>query len=85
MKNIDYVFQDTTLIPLIMPALGDLTEAREKFKNGDFIIDFRSSYQIDKNTKLSLIINNLMNVEYMSRPANMMPPRTIALQCSLKI
>ena len=85
MKNIDYVFQDTTLIPLIMPALGDLTEAREKFKNGDFIVDFRSSYQIDKNTKLSLIINNLMNVEYMSRPANMMPPRTIALQCSLKI
>ena len=85
MKNIDYVFVDTTLIPILMPALSDLSEAREKFKHGDFIIDLRASYQINSQTKLSIIINNLLNTEYMSRPANMMPPRTFAIQCSLKL
>ena len=68
-----------------MPALSDLSEAREKFKHGDFIIDLRASYQINSQTKLSIIINNLLNTEYMSRPANMMPPRTFAIQCSLKL
>tara|TARA_Y100001968_G_scaffold333681_2_gene398310 strand:- start:880 stop:3102 length:2223 start_codon:yes stop_codon:yes gene_type:complete len=85
MKNIDYIFTDTTIVPLILPELADINEAREKFKNGDFIIDFRGSYQLNNITKISLIINNLLNREYMSRPANMMPPRTIAIQCNMKI
>ena len=33
----------------------------------------------------TLIVNNLFNKEYMSRPADMQPQRTIALQLSLKI
>ena len=48
-------------------------------------MDIRTSYQLNDITKISLIINNLLNREYMSRPANMMPPRTIALQCNMKI
>ena len=59
--------------------------AREKFKNGDIIFDLRLGYQMDRNSKLSLIVNNLFNREYMSRPADMQPQRTIALQLSLKI
>ena len=35
--------------------------------------------------RLGIVINNLLNREYMSRPADMQPPRTISLQCSLKI
>ena len=62
-----------------------INAAREKFKNGDFIMDCRTSYQLNDITKISLVINNLLNREYMSRPANMMPPRTIALQCNMKI
>ena len=53
--------------------------------NGDIIFDLRLGYQMDRNSKLSLIINNLFNREYMSRPADMQPQRTIALQLSLKI
>ena len=81
MKNIDLAFTS----PLLAESIPDINEAREKFKNGDFIMDLRTSYQINKTTKISLVINNLLNTEYMSRPANMMPPRTIALQCSMKI
>ena len=62
-----------------------INAAREKFKNGDFIIDIRAGYQINNNIRLGLIINNLLNREYMSRPANMMPPRTFAMQLRMKI
>jgi iron complex outermembrane receptor protein len=62
-----------------------INAAREKFKDGDFIIDIRVGYQINKNIRLGVIINNLLNREYMSRPANMMPQRTYAMQLSMKI
>ena len=39
-----------------------------KFVNGDFIIDLRTSYQYNNFMKFSLIINNLLNREYMTRP-----------------
>jgi len=95
MQNIDKVFTD----PLINDGPWDLdgdgikefegipgiNDAREKFKDGDFIIDIRTGYQINKNIRLGLIINNLLNREYMSRPANMMPQRTYAMQLSMKI
>ena len=82
MKNIDKIFASDFFAEEIV---GGIPEAREKFKNGDFIVDFRTSYQLNDITKISLVINNLLNREYMSRPANMMPPRTIALQCNMKI
>ena len=82
MKNIDQVFT----LPLV-DAIGinGINESREKFNNGDIIIDLRAGCQITKTARLGLIVNNLLNREYMSRPANMMPPRTIAMQLALKI
>ena len=82
MKNIDWIFASDLFATSTVTGIN---EAREKFKNGDFIVDLRTSYQINKTTKISLVINNLLNREYMSRPANMMPPRTIAVQFSMKI
>ena len=82
MRNIDKIFTDEWLNEELIPGIN---EAREKFKNGDIIFDLRIGYHIDKNSKLSLIINNLFNREYMSRPADMQPQRTIALQLGLKI
>jgi len=84
MKNIDLVFTeeaiggDNGMIP-------GINTAREKFKNGDLIIDLRAGYQMTKTARLGFIVNNLLNREYMSRPANMMPPRTIAMQLAFKI
>jgi len=82
MKNIDKIFTDEWVNDQLIPGIN---EAREEFKNGDFIVDIRAGYNIDKNSKLSIIVNNLFNREYMSRPADMQPQRTIACQLSLKI
>ena len=82
MKNIDKVFTDEWVNQDLIPGIND---AREKFKNGDLIFDIRLGYNLDNNAKLSLIVNNLFNKEYMSRPADMKPPRTIAIQLSAKI
>ena len=62
-----------------------INAAREKFSNGDFIIDTRLGYQFNNTLRFGFVINNLLNREYMTRPATMMPPRTFAFQCSLKI
>jgi iron complex outermembrane receptor protein len=86
MKNIDYIFtiigSDEYTAPDRIPGL---VNAREKFKDGDLIFDLRAGYQMTKTVRLGFIVNNLLNTEYMSRPANMMPPRTFAMQLALKI
>lgn len=81
MKNIDKIFTED----LIADMIPGINESREKFGNGDLVIDLRAGYQITKTARIGLIVNNLLNREYMSRPANMMPPRTIAMQLALKI
>ena len=84
MKNIDRIFTedfiggDSGIIP-------GINAAREKFKGGDFIVDLRAGYQITKTARIGFIINNLLNLEYMTRPATMMPPRTFAMQLALTI
>ena len=84
MKNIDKIFT-------IIGGDGEdaqipgINSAREKFKDGDFIIDLRAGYQITKTARLGFIANNVLNREYMTRPATMMSPRTFAVQLALKI
>ena len=84
MQNIDKIFTeefiggDNGMIP-------GINKAREQFNNGDFIIDTRVGYQFNNMIRFGLVINNLLNREYMTRPATMMPPRTFAVQCNLKI
>ena len=88
MKNIDKIFTDPLInegIPGIFDGIPGINDAREKFKDGDFIIDARMGYQLNDMIRFGFVVNNLLNQEYMSRPANMMPPRTFAFQCSLKI
>jgi iron complex outermembrane receptor protein len=89
MKNIDAIFTDEVINEgvegLIDPIISGINEARDKFKGGDIVIDARLGYQLNKMIRCGLVVNNLLNREYMSRPANMMSPRTFAFQCSLKI
>jgi len=82
MQNIDAIFADTIFFPSIVPGIP---EAREKFKGGDIIIDARLGYQFNNMIRFGFVVNNLLNREYMSRPANMMPPRTFAMQLAIKI
>ena len=82
MKNIDAIFASEEFA---LTTVGGIIEARDNSKNGDFIIDLRGSIQLNDIIKISVIIDNLMNREYMTRPANMMPPRKGAIQISMKI
>jgi len=81
MKNIDAIFADD-LFGLLVPGVR---EGRENGEDGDVIIDARLGYQFNDMIRFGFVVNNLLNREYMNRPANMMPPRTFAVQCSLKI
>ena len=82
MKNIDKIFTEEHLALL---GISGINEARKKYKNGDLIIDTRLGYQLNNMVRFGFVVNNLFNREYMTRPATMMPPRTFAFQCNLKI
>ena len=84
MKNIDLIFTDE-LVGGDNGMIPGINAAREKFKNGDLIIDLRAGYQMTKTARLGFIVNNVLNREYMTRPATMMSPRTFAMQLALKI
>jgi outer membrane receptor protein involved in Fe transport len=84
MRNIDKIFTEdgvggeSGMIP-------GINKAREQYLKGDFIVDARLGYQLNDMTRFGFIINNLLNREYMTRPATMMAPRTFAMQLALKI
>ena len=82
MQNIDSIFVTTLVNNILIPGIN---EAREEHKNGDFVVDMRIGYQFNKMIRFGLVVNNLFNREYMTRPATMMPPRTFAFQFSVKI
>ena len=84
MKNIDKVFTEE-FIGGENGLIPGINKAREQYLNGDFIVDARLGYQLNDMMRFGFIINNLLNREYMTRPATMMPPRTFALQCNFKI
>ena len=82
MKNIDAIFADEIFFSSLVPGISP---ARENGKDGDIIIDTRLGYQFNDMIRFGFVINNLLNREYMNRPANMMPPRTFAMQLAFKI
>ena len=81
MANVDDVFITPILGNEILPDYGDYRNSR---MNGDIIFDARCSFSINNNSKVSLLVNNLLNREYTNRPGNVLPPRTILWQYSLK-
>ena len=80
MQNVDLVFT----IPIvgntsILPGYGDYRNARQ---TGDLVFDARFAINISKESKISFLVNNLLNREYSNRPGNVLPPRTIIVQHS---
>ncbi len=82
MERIDKAFEETILGQEIFPGLKDY---REKNNKGHFVLNLRTSYQFPKLFKLSILVNNLLNEEYMGRPGDIQPPFNIVLQCVMKI
>jgi len=80
MENVDNIFVESILGVEILPDYGEYRNAR---MTGDIVFDARIAYQINPKSKLSVLMNNVLNREYSNRPGNVMPPRTILWQYSL--
>jgi outer membrane receptor protein involved in Fe transport len=80
MINIDNVFEEPLFEGSTIYILPGLKEYREKHNKGHIVFDFRVSYTMDEHSKLSFVIKNLFNKEYMGRPGDIRPPRNLSLQ-----
>ena len=87
-QNIEITIVDTNNIIQQLPTNQAVLKDNDKYRasrmTGDIIFDVRIAYQINKKSKISILMNNLLNREYTNRPGNVMPPRTIIWQYSLK-
>ena len=75
MENVDAFF---------VVAFPGMKEYRAAHDQGDYIFDYRISYQLHKTAKLSFIINNMFNREVMGRPMDVQAPRVYAVQLTVK-
>jgi iron complex outermembrane receptor protein len=82
MKNIDVVFEEPIAGTYVLPGLK---EYREKYNTGLWVFDARLAYTIKDRTKINVVVNNVLNEEYSSRPADIQAPRTFILQLQYKI
>lgn len=87
MVNIDKAFDDLTGDgPGVgIELLPGLYEYRQKHNKGYIVFDYRISWNITEQSKLSLVIKNLFNKEYMGRPGDIRPPRNVSLQYILSL
>lgn len=94
MVNIDKVFEDKiminyngSIVPIDPPMyiFPGLKEYRAEHNTGEYFYDVRLSWQFNANSKLSVIVKNLLNREYMIRPGDVQAPRNIAIQYSFRM
>lgn len=96
MENIDVRFEKPLIYELLNPntsfyynpnlyILPGLKKYRETHHYGTWVNDIRLAYQVNKYLKMSFLINNLFNVEFMSRPGLIEPPRTFIVQAVVKV
>ncbi len=76
MESIDKIFE---------VRIPGVRHYRDRHHYGDWVFDLRVGYQWNEQLRISLLVKNLFNHEYMGRPADMQPPRSFTLQMSLRI
>ncbi|NND77735.1 MAG: TonB-dependent receptor [Flavobacteriales bacterium] len=77
MANIDRIFEDLDTQGILETGL---TQWRKDNNKGDAIFDLRGGFKLNENTKLSLIITNLLNRAYAMRPLAIEAPRLFTIQ-----
>ncbi len=82
MERIDEAFEEEILGQEIFPGLKEYRQVHNK---GAIVFDFRIAYQFTPSSRITFLIKNLFNKEYMGRPGDIHPPRNISLQYVLKI
>jgi|SRR5688572_5193928 len=80
MENIDKTFYDLDK-PYLLPT--GVVEYREEHDNGSIVFDARIGYQFN-HFSISLISNNIANLEYSLRPVKIEAPRTVVVQVTAR-
>ncbi len=84
MINIDKKFEGELIEGWTNTAiLPGLKEYRAKHDKGYHILDLRVGFTPTETSKFNLLVKNVLNTEYMSRPGFIEAPRNIALQYSI--
>lgn len=93
MQNIDEVFQNTKPNQNVAGQLFEfgtglptsVNTFRTKYNKGSFVWDVRLAYQMSKQTKLALVVKNILNTVYSERPALIAAPRNFTLQLAVEL
>ena len=80
-KTVDRFFVD----PLFAAFVPGIAEARKMGEKGDYVFDLRILHQFNSFIKASVVVSNVFNRLYMTRPADLRPPRMIMVQWGFKI
>lgn len=83
MRNIDAVFEETLVGD--EQILHGLKQYRQLNNKGLAIVDVRVGYKVNEKVRLSFIVNNVFNTEYVSRPGAIQPPRMYMLQAMFSL
>ncbi|MCD4710682.1 MAG: TonB-dependent receptor, partial [Bacteroidales bacterium] len=82
MVNVDEVFLDPFIGELLQPGFPGYWE---EHATGYTLIDFRFGWSITEVIRITLLLKNAFNVEYLGRPGDIGPPRNITLQLRLDL
>ena len=80
--NIDDVFVNEVSRETILPGFYDYWIHDNK---GYLVLDANAGYSVGDHLRVSVVVKNLTNTEYMGRPGDIQPPRNISLQYILKL
>jgi iron complex outermembrane receptor protein len=85
MINIDESFEEdisTYFIPfpLGIYILPGLKKYRQIHRSGDLTFDLRFGVEVNEKSRVSFIVNNLLNAENMGRPGDLQAPRLFMIQ-----
>lgn len=77
--NIDDVFLHPVTGEAILPGFP---EYWENSAGGHLVIDPRAGYKINNSFRISIVVKNVLNTEYMGRPGDIMPHRNYSIRLS---
>ena len=80
MINVDEVFLDPLIGNILLPGFPDYWEEN---KPAYSLLDLRLGWNITEMIRITCILNNAFNVEYLGRPGDIGRPRNITLQLRL--
>lgn len=79
MKNIDAIFN----APIFNNMMG-IKDSRDRIDGNTLIFDLRFGYDLTEDSRISFNVDNLLNREYLLRPASLGAPRSYSILYKLK-